>query len=1017
MNYSEKTKPGMGDPYWYEWSVGEQQIINMLNDDNDIEFVELQANVGLGLDDVVVTYSDGSVLCIQVKHTRVDDTLTFTDLVCSAKKTSKSLLAELADSWQEESRKYTKVIPQIFTNRRKGRVSSSTRGEDKFTRPALDIFWTKLNEKIKSAERFEDIIFEEYPEAWNEWKTQLAGIQSDDDKLKFLRLLQLETEQKDLQEIENEVLNHLSIGFGITLDDADKLLGKLDHALRMWTTSARNTSRIYVEDVYEALSIDDYISPYNHELIPAEPFFDSRKDFVEEIETELLSGKEKVLFLSGIPGTGKTNIVSKLCNKRDSIIKIRYYAYEPIQPDKEYLPMDVSERVKKEHFWNEMFSQLKQCLKGSLHKYNVPLQNCFMSLEEKKTRFFEIASMYAKDTGCTFVVAIDGIDHAARAGIIAETFLATLPRPEYIPDNIKLLISGQPQESYPNYPFWLKKKDDKVKQLDVPGIERGDILSLVTQKITDTRSSEYNAITDIVEKYSEKNTLAAIFAVYEASQCANVMELEKKLSDRKLSGNIEEYYSTIWNNAIGTLKQYDFVDYKLAGVFAFLNERVDGQMLAEIFPELAIPVGTWNNVLKTLKPLIVEEAGKYHVLHNDVKVFLSNIVNIDEEHTQEIGNSLTDYYLYKEDKSQAYYFDIVRLMSMAKREVEMVDVFSSKFVIEAYVNGVELFELTSISNNIMKRLFLQEVIEYGNLQSLSTAILTINKLGDTKYEIENSEFRDARQYVGVAPYECYVEPINQWDAHLISDVLSYARVLYYSGKKERAVDLFNRWFEGLNVVELWNILRDKGMLDTRNPDYIMISTEAKDISDDLGKLICWSKQYNMLEKVFERNDELTVFLRGLCESFWHESVLYYKDEELETALSSIKHIAVSPNVLIDILIKLIGDLKFSSVSIIENVNKERFANSKLGMVFALFMRIISGNVENYDKYKREEIYNQIQDIELPNGDMEHEIYYYSIYAIVVSYLQPAVDWLIVSQRVLDKFLAKNPHKDKNYYGV
>ncbi len=141
--------------------------------------------------------------------------------------------------------------------------------------------------------------------------------------------------------------------------------------------------------------------------MPAEPFFDSRKDFVEEIEKELLFGNEKVLFLSGIPGTGKTNIVSKLCNKRDSIIKIRYYAYEPIQPDKEYLPIDVSERVKKEHFWNEMFSQLKQCLKGSLHKYNVPLQNCFMSLEEMKKHFFEIASAYARDTGCTFVIAIE----------------------------------------------------------------------------------------------------------------------------------------------------------------------------------------------------------------------------------------------------------------------------------------------------------------------------------------------------------------------------------------------------------------------------------------------------------------------------------------------------------------------------------------------------------------------------------------------------------------------------------
>lgn len=1017
MNYTEKTKPGMGDPYWYEWSVGEQQIINMLNEENNIEYVELQANIGLGLDDVVVTYSDGKVLCIQVKHTRVDDTLTFADLVYSAKKTSKSLLAELADSWQEESRRYTEVIPQIFTNRRKGQVSSTTKGEDTFVRPALDVFWKKLNEKIESAKNFEDIVFEEYPKSWNEWKTQLSGIQSNNDKLKFLRLLQLETEQKDLQEIENEVLSHLSTAFRITLDDADKLLGKLDHALRKWTTSVRNTSRIYVEDVYEALSIDDYISPYNHELIPAEPFFNSRKDFVEEIEKELLFGNEKVLFLSGIPGTGKTNIVSKLCNKRDSIIKIRYYAYEPIQPDKEYLPIDVSERVKKEHFWNEMFSQLKQCLKGSLHKYNVPLQNCFMSLEEMKKHFFEIASAYARDTGCPFVVAIDGIDHAARAGIVSETFLTTLPRPEYIPDNIKVLISGQPQESYPNYPLWLKNNDDNVKRIDVPGIEREDILSLVIQKISDTRSSEYDAITDIVEKYAEKNTLAAIFAIYEASQCADAMKLERKLSDRKLSGNIEEYYSNIWNDAVGTLKQYDFVDYKLAGVFAFLNERVDGQMLAEIFNELDIPVIAWNNVLKTLKPLIVEEVGKYHVLHNDVKVFLSNIVNIDDEHTQEICSSLTDYYLCKDDKSQAYYFDIVRLMSMAKREAEIVDVFSSKFVIEAYVNGVGVLELTSISNNIMKRLFLQEVIDYDKLQSLSTAILTINKIEDTKYEIENSEFRDVRKYVGVAPYECYVEPINQWDAHLISDVLSYAKDLYYSGKTKRTIDLFNRWFEGLNVLELWNILRDRGMLDTRNPDYIMLSIEAKEISDDLGKLICWSKQYDMLIKMDEWDDEIAVFMRGLCESFWHESVLNYKNAELETALSSIKRIPVRPDVLIDILIKLIDNLDFSSISIIEKVNRELFASSQLGMIFGLFMRIIVGNIENYDKYKREAVYNQIQDVELPHENFEHEIYYYSVYTVVVSYLQPAVDRPIVSKRVLDKYLAKNSYRDRSYYGV
>ena len=53
---------------------------------------------------------------------------------------------------------------------------------------------------------------------------------------------------------------------------------------------------ILAEELMRA--IDNYISPYNLELIPAEPFFESRKDFVGKIETELLLGKEKVLCIN-----------------------------------------------------------------------------------------------------------------------------------------------------------------------------------------------------------------------------------------------------------------------------------------------------------------------------------------------------------------------------------------------------------------------------------------------------------------------------------------------------------------------------------------------------------------------------------------------------------------------------------------------------------------------------------------------------------------------------------------------
>ena len=145
MKYSAKIKPGMGDPYWYEWSVGQQYIIDMLNPDNNIKCVELQANVKLGLDDVVVTYEGGEKLFVQVKHTRSNNTLTFGDLV-SIDNTSEdgshrySLLGELAQSWIAEKNNYQKTRLCLSTNRKPGIKVSSAGKEKEIKRPALKLF-------------------------------------------------------------------------------------------------------------------------------------------------------------------------------------------------------------------------------------------------------------------------------------------------------------------------------------------------------------------------------------------------------------------------------------------------------------------------------------------------------------------------------------------------------------------------------------------------------------------------------------------------------------------------------------------------------------------------------------------------------------------------------------------------------------------------------------------------------------------------------------------------------------
>jgi hypothetical protein len=59
--YMANLKAGIGDPYWYEWSVGLLYSLDMLNPDNDIRHVILQESHLQGLDDVVVVYNDNHV--------------------------------------------------------------------------------------------------------------------------------------------------------------------------------------------------------------------------------------------------------------------------------------------------------------------------------------------------------------------------------------------------------------------------------------------------------------------------------------------------------------------------------------------------------------------------------------------------------------------------------------------------------------------------------------------------------------------------------------------------------------------------------------------------------------------------------------------------------------------------------------------------------------------------------------------------------------------------------------------
>jgi hypothetical protein len=92
----------------------------------------------------VVRYKDGTVQMFQVKHSRVEDSLTVGDLV-RKDEDGKTLLGELAKAWQETDAPAGSTCI-LYTNRAVGERSSTTQGG--ISRPPLIKFYDWLKAEL-----------------------------------------------------------------------------------------------------------------------------------------------------------------------------------------------------------------------------------------------------------------------------------------------------------------------------------------------------------------------------------------------------------------------------------------------------------------------------------------------------------------------------------------------------------------------------------------------------------------------------------------------------------------------------------------------------------------------------------------------------------------------------------------------------------------------------------------------------------------------------------------------------
>lgn len=529
----------------------------------------------------------------------------------------------------------------------------------------------------------------------------------------------------------------------------------------------------------------------------------------------------------------------------------------------------MSRRVDNSVFWNELFNQLRRQLLGKLSKYRVPVINNLLPQEQLRSEFFRIAAEYAQDENSLFIVAIDGIDHAARANVSENTFLSALPNPEYLPENVKIVIAGQPKEDYRNYPEWLFNNEmGYVKEIHVPSILKSDICSLVENKFPEMDNVFKNQLTNVVCRYADGNTLSAIFAVHEATQCNDIVALEQRLTDRKLSGNIQEYYKAIWDSAKAKF-QIPFVDYKMAGVFAFFNEPLNEYKLQKIFSEEGISISVWRNVLKSMRPLLVETNGNYTILHNDIRVYLSRIIGRDNDWIEEVYSFLASYYinLSEEEKGYSYYNDVLRFLIYAKRASEFKNIFTPDFIISSFVYGIGINEIYSRANDFLKRTIDENVIDWEQMKCLAFGYLTIDQIEKSQNEIEGANFRTTNQYIPVNSYECYVKPLASWNSEIITSVLSLASDLIDNNHADRAEALLYNWFYDVTLEQIYDCVK----VNDGNDDG-WLSPEYRNIGNLIGKTACATQSTFLLKNLSELCEKSRSFTGGIIDYTHKEEI-------------------------------------------------------------------------------------------------------------------------------------------------
>lgn len=522
---------------------------------------------------------------------------------------------------------------------------------------------------------------------------------------------------------------------------------------------------------------------------------------------------QKVVFVSGDPGSGKTSTISYLQSEYN-LFSLRYHTFRPISPEQHFYNADAGVCTA-ESLWGTLLIQLRKRLKGHLAEYHVPVSNKLLSVEEMRShvmRLLGILGQAAMAAGKKEYICIDGIDHAARANIPV-TFLASLPLPTEIPDGVCFILAGQPATMYQEqYPRWLSNGTE-IECISMPKLEYSDIKQLILAR-ADQFTATADELANLIFQKTEGNNLSTVFAVEEIRMLDTVEAVVSKLQQSCIGGDIQQYYNYIWAHMKAELSKIlggtIFPESIVACPILLMNGRVHTRILGAALG-YGMGQAEWDMLLDRLFPLVirVNDDGEFALFHNDFRVFLMGVIHSYQARYEEIALSLAEYLLQNNEGILSYVMGIP-LLQCARKEELIPQYFTTEFVINALAEGiskVRLDEFAHLSYNAACK-----NRDYAGYRNTYLAVKTLCQ-HKQYYEYYEKEYRikDYPEVSSVDISEIRALPVKKENLDEFEKVLTLCGKLYSSDKeehKERALRLYDKWLCGFSPISFVQLCAD-----------------------------------------------------------------------------------------------------------------------------------------------------------------------------------------------------------------